>query len=107
MSLFQGDDLSAATYNSYQITFYYYFQACDDFLDELLSHEVGGEGRVPDIRCNIRMISRNVYVYVHKVKIVNVNQKMNNILQFWQLGHCLMLMLFASSYRFQVFLPLE
>ena len=25
-------------------------QACDDFLDELLSHEVGGEGRVPDIR---------------------------------------------------------
>ena len=26
-------------------------QACDDFLDELLSHEVGGEGRVPDIRC--------------------------------------------------------
>ena len=27
-------------------------QACDDFLDELLSHEVGGEGRVPDIRCH-------------------------------------------------------
>jgi len=25
-------------------------EACDDFLDELLSHEVGGEGRVPDIR---------------------------------------------------------
>ena len=77
MSLFQGDDLSAATYNSYQITFYYYFQACDDFLDELLSHEVGGEGRVPDIRCDIGMSSRNVYVYLHKVKKVNINQKMN------------------------------
>ena len=25
-------------------------QACDDFLDELLSHEVAGDGRVPDIR---------------------------------------------------------
>jgi len=25
-------------------------EACDDFLDELLSHEVAGDGRVPDIR---------------------------------------------------------
>ena len=26
-------------------------QACDEFLDELLSHKVGGDGRLPDIRC--------------------------------------------------------
>ena len=25
-------------------------QACEDFLDELLAQEAGGEGRVPDIR---------------------------------------------------------
>ena len=28
------------------------FQVCDDFLDELLSQEIGHEGIVPDIRVN-------------------------------------------------------
>ena len=35
-------------------------QVCDDFLDELLSQDAGGEARVPDIRCGHRILDKPV-----------------------------------------------